>query len=359
MKYYPFGSLIPNRHGSSTAYRYGFQGQEKDDEIKGEGNSLNYTFRMHDSRVGRFFAVDPLTHQYPWYSPYQFSGNKPIQFIEREGMEEMSPPISGDIDIIYEIFAPAKDGVRNIIWLPLLRAVQSDEQEGKQLREALTQLGFEKELHSGISNVQLANSFDLRSHSAGNTGVIPEEGVGKRLLTFVGDALDVASVMPTKSGVFLAVKTGIGANSISSILRGLKISSRTAEILQTFRDVGGQGTFRKVEAEGMAIFEETFKTTVRALDNIKDSKKAGDFIVNSGKYAGKSVDLVSAVNNKNFNIKKFIASVDAHYKKDGVDLVNIDIRALGNEAKEIVRKHIGGLSKENKARTILTERYVK
>jgi RHS repeat-associated protein len=80
--------LVPNRHGSSTSYRYGFQGQEKDDELKGEGNSLNYTFRMHDPRVGRFFAVDPLTARYPHYSPYSFSGNKVIAFVELEGLEE-------------------------------------------------------------------------------------------------------------------------------------------------------------------------------------------------------------------------------------------------------------------------------
>jgi hypothetical protein len=37
--YYPFGMLVPNRH-SVDDYRYGFQGQEKDDEIKGgKGNS--------------------------------------------------------------------------------------------------------------------------------------------------------------------------------------------------------------------------------------------------------------------------------------------------------------------------------
>ncbi|WP_264559115.1 polymorphic toxin type 43 domain-containing protein [Flavobacterium sp. N2270] len=87
---YPtFGMLVPNRHGSSSAYRYGFQGQEKDDELKGEGNSLNYTFRMHDPRVGRFFAVDPLTHKYPHYTPYSFSGNKVIHAIELEGLEEI------------------------------------------------------------------------------------------------------------------------------------------------------------------------------------------------------------------------------------------------------------------------------
>ncbi|WP_370454315.1 RHS repeat domain-containing protein [Flavobacterium sp. LMO9] len=87
--YYAFGSLIPNRHSSSNNYRYGFQGQEKDDELKGEGNSLNYTFRMHDPRVGRFFAVDPLTKSYPHYTPYSFSGNRVIDAIELEGLEEL------------------------------------------------------------------------------------------------------------------------------------------------------------------------------------------------------------------------------------------------------------------------------
>ena len=79
--------LVPNRHGSSTAYRYGFQGQEKDDEIKGEGNSLNYTFRMHDPRVGRFFAIDPLFKDYPYNSTYAFSENRVMDAVELEGRE--------------------------------------------------------------------------------------------------------------------------------------------------------------------------------------------------------------------------------------------------------------------------------
>lgn len=49
-----------DRHMSDVnGYSYGFQGQEKDDEVKGEDNSINYKFRMHDPRLGRFFAVDP------------------------------------------------------------------------------------------------------------------------------------------------------------------------------------------------------------------------------------------------------------------------------------------------------------
>jgi RHS repeat-associated protein len=85
--YYPFGMLLPNRHESSSDYRYGFQGQEMDDEIKGERNSVNYKYRMHDPRIGRFFAVDPLTSKYPELTPYQFSSNTPIGAKEFEGLE--------------------------------------------------------------------------------------------------------------------------------------------------------------------------------------------------------------------------------------------------------------------------------
>ncbi len=82
---------MPNRHGNTADYRYGFQGQELDNEIKGEGNSLNYKFRMHDPRVGRFFARDPMETVYPWNSPYVFSENRIIRYIELEGLEKAEP----------------------------------------------------------------------------------------------------------------------------------------------------------------------------------------------------------------------------------------------------------------------------
>jgi len=79
---YPFSSAFESR-----LYSYGFQGQESDDEVKGEGNSVNYKYRMHDPRIGRFFAVDPLFKKYPHNSPYAFSENRVIDGIELEGLE--------------------------------------------------------------------------------------------------------------------------------------------------------------------------------------------------------------------------------------------------------------------------------
>ncbi len=55
---------------------------------------------MHDPRIGRFFAVDPLAPKYPWYTPYQFSGNKVISHVELEGLEEQAlTPSGGSINL--------------------------------------------------------------------------------------------------------------------------------------------------------------------------------------------------------------------------------------------------------------------
>ncbi len=92
--YYPYGMLLPGRHGeeNTAEYRYGFQGQEMDDEVKGKGNSVNYKYRMHDPRIGRFFARDPLAPKYPHNSPYAFSENRVIDAIELEGLENYVKP---------------------------------------------------------------------------------------------------------------------------------------------------------------------------------------------------------------------------------------------------------------------------
>lgn len=45
---------------------------------------------MHDPRIGRFFALDPLAPEYPHNSPYAFSENRVIDGVELEGLEVVS-----------------------------------------------------------------------------------------------------------------------------------------------------------------------------------------------------------------------------------------------------------------------------
>ena len=57
-------------------------------QTRSSGTVLCPTNTVEDARLGRFFSVDPLTSEYPHYSPYSFSGNKVIAYRELEGLEE-------------------------------------------------------------------------------------------------------------------------------------------------------------------------------------------------------------------------------------------------------------------------------
>jgi RHS repeat-associated protein len=90
--YYPFGMQMPGRSylaSSSLNYRYGFNGKEKDDEVMGAGNEIDYGMRVYDPRAGRFMSVDPLTGKYPQLTPYQFSSNDPIESVDLDGAERV------------------------------------------------------------------------------------------------------------------------------------------------------------------------------------------------------------------------------------------------------------------------------
>lgn len=87
--YYPGGMSLPGRQYSSDKYSFGFNGKEKDSEVKGEGAQYDYGFRIYDPRIVRFLSVDPLKSKFPFYSPYHFAGNKPIVCLDIDGLEDV------------------------------------------------------------------------------------------------------------------------------------------------------------------------------------------------------------------------------------------------------------------------------
>ncbi len=89
--YYPFGMAQTGRNWDSSNgnYRYGYNGKEEDNEIKtnsgDNGKSLDYGARWYDPRKARWDAVDPLANYYTSLSPYHYSGNNPILFVDSDG----------------------------------------------------------------------------------------------------------------------------------------------------------------------------------------------------------------------------------------------------------------------------------
>ena len=104
--YYPFGMLQPERSWSTEKYRYGFNGKEMDNEVRenpttgtsGTGNHYDYGFRGYDPRSTRFLSVDPLTPDYPAWTPYAFAMNRVIDGVDLDGLE-WQPVNSEGVDV--------------------------------------------------------------------------------------------------------------------------------------------------------------------------------------------------------------------------------------------------------------------
>ena len=79
-----FGMMIKSREFVGfDQYRMGFNGKEFDPE----STTQDYGMRIYDGRLGRFLSVDPLVSFFPYWTPYNFAGNTPIQAIDMDGKE--------------------------------------------------------------------------------------------------------------------------------------------------------------------------------------------------------------------------------------------------------------------------------
>lgn len=55
----------------------------------GGGSTYDYGFRIYNPQIGRFLSIDPLSNKFPFYTPYQFAGNKPIVAVDLDGREDV------------------------------------------------------------------------------------------------------------------------------------------------------------------------------------------------------------------------------------------------------------------------------
>jgi RHS repeat-associated protein len=86
-EYHPFGttSYRSGRTQIEVALkRYKYCGKERDEET----GLYYYGARYYAAWLAKFISCDPLQHEYPHYTPYQYAGNKPITYIDLDGLEE-------------------------------------------------------------------------------------------------------------------------------------------------------------------------------------------------------------------------------------------------------------------------------
>jgi RHS repeat-associated protein len=89
--YYPYGMELPGgAYASNGNYGYGYNGMEKDDELR---ESLYSTlFREGDTENGRWWKRDPMERALVGFSPYIMMASNPINMIDPNGdIPDFSP----------------------------------------------------------------------------------------------------------------------------------------------------------------------------------------------------------------------------------------------------------------------------
>ena len=89
--YYPFGMSMEGTWSNTpsvTDSKYLYNGKELNDDF-GLG-LMDYGARMYDAAIGRWTAIDPMADMYHSLTPYNYTMNNPMRFIDPNGMYSAS-----------------------------------------------------------------------------------------------------------------------------------------------------------------------------------------------------------------------------------------------------------------------------
>ncbi len=239
-----------------SALRFGFNGQEKDNEIKGIGNSLSFKYRIYDSRLGKWLSTDNVMK--PNLSQYQFGSNNPIFYIDPDGNDEYSFHSNGTWSVVrkkgVDVFK--KQDVKNGVYR-VLQSTLPDNFSAKMIGQ-FDDLDF-------IAQYSIDNSSfnkDINSHQGS------------------GDVLDAH-------------------NELALYAWGYTIVAAYDKAL----DIMSLGTKRKAVKEGVQMLEKNADELIKAAD--KATKGVGEAFKKATSKRGRLYKLYKVVDAKTGEVLKY------------------------------------------------------
>lgn len=142
--------------------------------------------------------MDPLSPQYPWYTPYQFAGNKPINSVDLDGLEEKEAYDQNEEDILRS--------------------------QGRLDGRSITRL-----VGANPRDLNLNNPYDQSYLKSSWNQAEVNQALTKQLFEYVGDASMMIGGMFDAVGMTYSNPVNITANSptkLGSWFRGLSTTFR-------------------------------------------------------------------------------------------------------------------------------------
>ncbi len=283
--YYPFGLLHRGYNNamasSNIAQNWKYNGKELDED---SGlNLYHYGFRLYDPILGRFPSIDPISDEFPHVSTYNYAENSPILNVDLWGLQAY--PYWGD-------HAKAYEGKKSA------RKPKQSDWKGKWSNNAALRV-------VGAATIVL-----------GGTGAVLQYG-------------------RSAVGAFVLQEA---AESAFESITGIPVITDPVDIIQTATK---KGLFK-----GLTKMESHEKTRVAELladgSTVKQIKRSdtptADFEID-----GKIVEFKALTGDK-LNINTAITRLKSGTKKDGVEIIDLDIRKVGGNkgnAQEIYERFKG------------------
>ena len=193
--------LMPGRKfDAGTGYRYGFQTQEKVNEIAGEGNHYTAKFWEYDPRIGRRWNLDPVDQIS--ISNYASLGNNPIYYTDFLG-DRITPKSDWTED-------GRKGGRYSHLNLFLVNAMMGEDDDPKNtsgrncsmccLNTLTSNLNFLYSRHlGGTTKIKVKSSYDNSMKAISKTGYKGDRETAKA--TYKGKVVNSSDAATLKANM--------------------------------------------------------------------------------------------------------------------------------------------------------------